>query len=171
MSWVRGHIEPCWTVTEVSNLDYFTEPFNDSATADHWNQLYGQSFGVGQQADYRSRQLSNIDEIVGKVTDQIGQLDCVSTSFYCMMPGDILPHHRDSYSSYCKYHAVRPEQVTRVIVFINPWHPGFLFEIDGEPIVKYQWGDFVAWNYNTEHMAGNLGCTPRYTLQITGIKK
>lgn len=171
MSWVRGHIEPCWTVSEVSNLDYFTEPFNDSTTADHWNQLYGQSFGVGQQADYRSRQLSNINEIVDRVTDQIGPLDCVGTSFYRMRPGDILPHHRDSYCSYCKYHAVRPEQVTRVIVFINPWQPGFLFEIDGEPIVKYQWGDFVAWKYNTEHMAGNLGCTPRYTLQITGVRE
>lgn len=171
MSWVRGHIEPCWSMCEVSQLYYFAEPFNDHDTVAHWNQLYGQSFGVGQQADYRSRQLGCVDQMVSSVTEQIGQLECVGTSFYCMQPGDILPHHRDSYSSYCAYHRVRPQQVTRVIVFVNDWRPGFVFEVDGEPIVKYQQGDFVAWHYNTEHMAGNLGREPRYTLQITGVRK
>jgi hypothetical protein len=171
MSWVQGHIEPCWTVTEVSNLEYFHEPFNDPATQLEWQQLYGRSFGVGQQADYRSRQPKFTNNILSAVFRQIGTLDCVGTSYYCMQPGDILPHHRDTYSSYCQYHQVRPQEVTRVIVFLNPWKPGFLFEIDGHPIVEYDWGDFVAWDYGTEHMAGNLGSESRYTLQITGVRK
>jgi hypothetical protein len=58
--------------------------------------------------------------------------------------------------------------VYRVIVFLQDWQSGFLFEIAGDPVVQYQAGTFVLWKGDTPHMAGNLGTTPRYTLQITG---
>jgi len=31
-------------------------------------------------------------------------------------------------------------------------------------------GDWISWNYDTPHMAANIGTEPRYTLQITGHK-
>jgi hypothetical protein len=44
-------------------------------------------------------------------------------------------------------------------------------EVAGKPIVDWQRGDFVMWNYDVPHYAGNFGIEPRYTMQITGMKK
>jgi hypothetical protein len=41
-------------------------------------------------------------------------------------------------------------------------------EIDGNPITKWSAGDWVGWNYDTQHLAANIGMTDRYTMQITG---
>jgi len=52
-------------------------------------------------------------------------------------------------------------------VFLEDWQPGHILEIDGSPISQWHAGDYVIWNYDTPHMAANLGLVPRYTAQIT----
>jgi hypothetical protein len=42
------------------------------------------------------------------------------------------------------------------------------FEGAGLPMTQWRAGDAVEWDYDTPHMAANVGLEPRYTLQITG---
>ena len=87
--------------------------------------------------------------------------------WFKLRPGEILPEHVDTYANYCRYANTQPQQVVRIIVFLQDWRPGFLFEFDGVPVTGYSAGTWVAWHNDVPHMAGNFSKVPRYTLQIT----
>ena len=46
----------------------------------------------------------------------------------------------------------------------------FRSECMGEPVVGWRAGQVVEWQYDTPHMAANIGLEDRYTLQITGVE-
>lgn len=169
MTWCQGRIPVSWTLEEIDGLDWLKEEFNDPVMTDCWLAVYGPIFRTGYQADFRSRQLACNDSIVQALSAAGLPLTRTGLSYYKMMPGDILPYHGDTYVRYRAYHSVEIDHIWRVIVFLEDWQPGFMFEIEGRPINQYRAGDFVAWQGGSEHMAGNLGRVPRYTLQITGV--
>lgn len=171
MAFFQGLLPVRWSMSEVESLPYFYESFNDPATSAYWNDIWGYQFRTGLQADFRSPQPPWTQQVVQDLAEQGWPLSNVGTSFYVMRPGDILPRHRDTYSRYCAYHGLSPNVIWRAIVFMQAWHPGFLFEIDDQAVTGYAAGHFVIWHNDSPHMAGNVGCLPRYTLQITGTKK
>lgn len=162
--WKLGHVDVKFSEMSFKSLGYFKEPFNDTATVKAWTDLYGEIFDTGWMVDHRSFQ----PEWALDVAEEIG-LKNPGTSFYRMNPGTILPYHSDTYARYASYHEVDPHEVYRAVVFLQDWKPGHLFEIDGEPIYKYTAGTYVLWNYDTPHLAGNIGPDYRYSLQITGL--
>ena len=169
MTFTTDQLTAFWDIKDVESLDYIYEPFNDNETKEHWKQQYNLEFSTGLQADYRSIQPPWTNKILEQLTRLGYNLTNPGTSFYKMLPGDILPYHSDTFARYSSKFKVAPESVSRIIVFLQDWQPGFLFEIDGVPIYQYSAGQFVHWKYNVPHMAGNLGSVPRYTLQITGV--
>ena len=85
---------------------------------------------------------------------------------------DILPVHQDHYTKYQQVANITdPQKIRRAIVFLEDWASGHYFEVDGNPILNWRAGDYVIWEYDTPHFAGNFGITPRYTVQITGFEK
>ena len=94
----------------------------------------------------------------------------IGTSYYRMMPGTVLPAHRDTYNKYVELYdlANKKHLIRRAVVFLEDWQSGHYFEGGGEAVTAWHAGDVVEWEYDLEHMAANLGVTPRYTLQITG---
>ena len=94
----------------------------------------------------------------------------VGTSYYRMNTGTVLPTHGDLYKRYVEIFDLQGQEtrIHRAIVFLRDWQPGHYAEYEGNPFVNWSAGDVVEWQYNTEHMAANLGLDPRYTLQITG---
>lgn len=169
MTWFQGRLPVSWTPQEIDTLDWLREDFNDPDMTKSWLDLYGPIFRTGYQADFRSRQLACNDQIIQDLRSAGIGLTKTGMSYYKMMPGDILPYHGDTYARYRAHHGVEIDDIWRVIVFLQDWQPGFIFEMEGRPITQYRAGDFVAWQGGAEHMAGNLGRVPRYTLQITGV--
>ena len=87
-----------------------------------------------------------------------------------MNTGTILPTHGDLYKKYIEIFQLqgRERSIHRAVIFLEDWKPGHYLECDGEPITKWHAGDGVIWQYDTPHLAANMGLEPRYTLQITG---
>jgi hypothetical protein len=104
-----------------------------------------------------------------EIYQEMGWRD-VGTSYYRMMPGTILPTHHDLYLKYIQLFNLQglENSIRRAIVFLEDWQPGHYAEYVDQPYTNWQAGDTVEWNYDTPHMAANMGPTPRYTLQITG---
>lgn len=80
-------------------------------------------------------------------------------------PGQIIPNHKD-------YHAVLQEKygpgdTWRYLIFLEDWKPGHYFEIQGQPVVKWQAGDWVKFHRSEWHLGGNMGWEPFYSAQIT----
>lgn len=163
--WNIGKIPEGIINEDYKNIDYVTEPFNDQKMISEWRSLYGNIYGTGDMADYRHAQ----PQWTNKLIDFFGFRNS-GTSFYRMGPGKILPYHSDTYLKYVKYHKITEvKKIHRVVIFLEDWKPGHIFEVDGHPVYNYSKGTYVLWQNDTPHLAANIGIHDRYTLQITGI--
>lgn len=160
-------INPCWN-DEYKTLDYKNEEFNNQQDLTRWvYNGYRHDKFTGDMCDMRSPQPTWNDQII-KHFEDLGWQD-VSTSYYRMSTATILPTHSDTYKKYIEIFKVKnPKSIKRAVIFLEDWSSGHYLEVDGKPILEWQQGDYVVWDYNTPHMAANIGLEPRYTLQITG---
>ena len=147
-------------------LNYTNECFNDKLTQQRWqDQGHVYRYYTGDMYDSRQPQPS----FVKILCEQLGWANCLS-SFYCMLPGRILPEHQDTYKKYRElFNIDNPYSIWRAVVFLEDWQSGHYLEVADCPITGWQAGDCVLWQYNTPHIAANLGRENRYTLQLTGI--
>ena len=163
----KYHIPKFWD-DEFKTLLYVNEEFNDPANLQSWLALGFPNRFTGDMCDMRSVQPRWNHKFV-ELYQEMGWRD-VGTSYYRMMPGTILPTHQDLYVKYIQLFDLQGQEHTirRAIVFLEDWQPGHYAEYVDQPYTSWKAGDAVEWNYDTPHMAANMGMTPRYTLQITG---
>jgi hypothetical protein len=163
----RYRFKKFWN-TQYRWLDYKQESFNDEVTLARWQQMGFTPPFTGEMCDMRSAQPSWNTQFI-EIYQARGWKD-IGTSYYCMRPGTVLPVHRDTYSKYIELFALQEKKHTirRAVVFLEDWHSGHYFEGGGEVVTGWKAGDVVEWEFDLDHIAANLGTTPRYTLQITG---
>ena len=161
----RIWISPCWA-SEHRDLDYTHEQFNNSDDIAAWQrQGFTQQRFTGDMYDMRRPEPACITRL-----REILPMRNFGWSFYRMRPGDVLPTHSDTYAAFRRVHDLGPDAVIRrYVIFLENWQSGHYFEIDGMPITRWLAGDAVLWHGDTPHLAANMGSTPRYTLQITGV--
>lgn len=106
---------------------------------------------------------------LNQIATKLELINC-GFSFYRMRTMEVMPVHSDHYEIYSNIFNVDIQNIHRAIVFLQPWKPGHYFEIDGDPIVDWSYGNYVIWQGDVPHMAANIGLADRYTLQITGMK-
>ena len=163
----KYHIPVFWD-DEFKRLDYINETFNDPVSLKYWlGQGYTNQF-TGDMCDMRQAQPRWNSTFI-KIYTELGWQD-IGTSYYRMNTGTILPTHGDLYLRYVKLFNLQGQEHTirRAIVFLEDWKSGHYFEGMGNPMTQWLAGDSVEWDYDTPHMAANIGLEPRYTLQITG---
>jgi len=159
---------PTFWDDEFKRLDYVNETFNDTESTERWQALgYANRF-TGDMCDMRSPQPSWNRRFVDLYTE-LGWKD-IGTSYYRMSTGTVLPTHGDLYLRYIELFKLQGQEhrIRRAVVFLEDWKSGHYFEGNGKSITHWLAGDTVEWQYNTPHMAANIGIEPRYTLQITG---
>lgn len=153
---------------EFRYLDYIQEPFNDSEAVAQWLTKGYQPKFCGDMADMRHRQPKWNTKFV-EYFASMGWKD-IGTSYYRMTSGTVMPVHQDRYAKYISLFCLqgREKNIRRALVLLQDWRPGHYLEVMGKPFVEYCAGTVVEWQYDTPHMAANIGLEPRYTLQITG---
>jgi hypothetical protein len=163
----KYQLYPFWD-DEYKKLIYIQEAFNDHALVAQWRQQGYMPKFTGNMCDMRSPQPTWNTRFVEMFEGQ-GWRD-VGTSYYRMDTGTVLPTHGDLYLKYIELFNLqgREHTIRRAIVFLEDWQPGHYAEYQDLAYVNWKAGSVVEWNYDTPHMAANLGLTPRYTLQITG---
>jgi len=164
-NWRLGSIaDPWWSGHR--DLAYVNEPFNDPDSMAHWQALgYTQTRFTGDMYDMRNPEPDWMADFRSVFPWQHW-----AWSVYRMGPGTVLPNHSDTYVRYREIYGIQDlGQIWRAVVFLEPWQSGHYFEIDGQPVTQWSRGDFAMWSGTTPHLAANMGQTPRYTLQITGV--
>lgn len=159
----QGLIEPFWG-NKHKDLKYVRESFNNQSDLDQWRaQGYTQEFFTGEMFDMKNPMPEWTIPFFSlfKGTN-------VGLSFYKMNTCNILPRHQDTYEYYKKIFTIKDTgTIWRAIIFLEDWKLGHVFEIQDDPITKWRAGEYVLWQYDSPHMAANLGIDPRYTAQIT----
>jgi hypothetical protein len=164
----KYQLTPFWSNGAYRDLEYIREDFNDPEQVALWlAEGYANNF-TGDMCDMRSAQPCWNHRFIRQF-ERFGWQD-IGTSYYRMMPGSILPTHSDLYKRYVELFNLQGQEHTirRAIVLLENWQPGHLLECCGDVITGWRAGTVIEWAYDTPHMAGNSGTTPRYTLQITG---
>lgn len=162
---ITGHIDPWWD-DSYKNLDYKYYPLKNSVEdIERWNkQGYSAMTLNGGLYDMRRP----FPDMANKFFTLFEWAN-IGVSFYCMKTCDFLPLHTDHYITYReRFNITDPNRVKRAIVFLEDWKSGHYFEIKGIPMMPWKAGDWVAWDFDCEHAAGNIGPENRYTVQITG---
>jgi hypothetical protein len=164
---IKYHVHKFWN-EEYKSLNYINEPFNDDPNVARWLELGYPNKFTGDMCDMRSPQ-PTWNKGFTSIFEEMGWQD-VCTSYYRMMPGTMLPTHSDLYKKYVELFNLQGQEHTirRASVLLENWQPGHLLECCGDVITDWTAGTVIEWAYDTPHMAGNSGTTPRYTLQITG---
>lgn len=162
-----GHITPWWP-EDYKTLNYIYYPLTNIDDKNRWEDegydnvtLNGGLYSMKQpMPDYALPFFDLFD------------WDNVGISFYRMDTLCALPLHTDSYLTYRKMFDIEdPSVIWRCIIFLEDWKSGHYFEIDGSAFMNWRAGDYVMWNNDVPHYAGNFGLEPRYTMQITGMQK
>lgn len=157
----------------------------------HWNIEYIKGLNIEQAPNpiigFEPEANLNLDRYAGLVSAGVhrGLPDCFDLeilnhefkwidhkgyAIHRMLPGSILPLHRDKYSFYSnQYNITDFETIVRVIVFLEDHKLGHILQIEGTPVKEWKAGDYVYWTGKKAHMAANFGNHDRYTLQITGV--
>lgn len=167
-SWMKGHVTWLEENKDHRCLTMVREDFNDTAQVQAWcNQ--GFTPRTGFMFDMRhANQPPLTQKLIAYAEDQ--GLEHIGVSYYRMDPGDNLPYHSDLYVKYISIFNLehRKKDIIRFIFFPEDRHAGHIFEIDGK-LFDWRSGDWIAWKYDTPHLAANLGIVPRYTIQVTGV--
>jgi hypothetical protein len=167
MNYEFGHVEPWWD-DSFKDLDYIYTPLTNTDDLVRWINEGYRGFNLNGALYDMKQPMPDYAQPFFSLFDW----DNVGISFFKMNTGDILPLHRDAYNSYRKmFNIVDPGVIWRCIVFLEDWKSGHYFEIASKPHLEWKRGDYVLWNYDVEHYAGNFGVDPRYTLQITGMTR
>jgi len=161
------NLEVFWD-DEFKDLDFIQEPFNDPVSVSQWLSQGYQAKICGDLSDMRHR-LPLWNHRFIEYYDDLGWKD-IGCAYYRMTTGTVMPVHSDLYRRYIELFDLQGKEHTirRALVLLEDWKSGHYLEIMGRPIVNWSAGTVVQWDYDTPHMAANIGIEPRYTLQITG---
>ena len=167
MSYEFGHLEPWWN-DDFKNLNYIYYPLKNTHDEKRWiEEGYGNITLNGG--------VYNMDQPMPDYAQPFFTLmpwDNVGIAFYQQTTLQMLPLHQDSYISFRRVFNIEdPSVIWRCIVFLEDWRSGHYFEIDNKGFTNWKKGDYVFWNYDVPHFAANIGLEPRYTMQITGMKR
>jgi len=150
--WVKGKVHPIWD-DSYKNFPYKKKPLN----------LKGIDPNLGGKLYDMSNPLPGWVYNIGLHLNHPGY------AFYRMDKGDKIPTHHDHYETYCKIYNQKKENIRRMIVFLEDWVPGHVFEIGGTVVENYKAGDYISWTHDEPHSVKNESDIPRYTLQVTGV--
>jgi hypothetical protein len=164
---IKYNLEVFWD-DEFKSLNYIQEPFNDPVSVNRWiTQGYSGKI-VGAMCDMQQSQPSWNQKFIDHFEAQ-GWQD-IGTSYYRMPTGTTLPVHSDLYKKYIEIFNLQGQEQTirRALIMLEDWKSGHYLEVQGVPYTGWSAGQVIEWNYDTPHMAANIGLEDRYTLQITG---
>lgn len=156
---VHGQININVTANQLTNLkftDYLPCYRQLTATEKFYNQNNSSVWQILDEAPMWVHDLSKkIPQDFNNHVVSVTKLD----------PGQIIPLHKDR-------HAVLQEKygkgdTWRYLIFLENWKNGHYFEIDDQPIIKWQAGNWIKFHRSLWHLAGNCGLEPFYTVQVT----
>jgi hypothetical protein len=162
-----GYVKPWWPKDDFKNLNYVYTPLTNTDDEERWITEGYTGVTLNGGLYNMKNPMPNYAQPFFTMFDW----ENVGLSFYKMNTLDMLPMHQDAYNSYVKMFNTTAENVWRCVVFLEDWKSGHYFEIDGKALCNWRAGDYVYWNNDVPHFAGNIGTEPRYTMQITGMQR
>ena len=167
MKYEFGHIEPWWDES-FKELDYIYTPLTNTDDLIRWiNEGY---HGINLNGGIYDMKQTMPEYATPFFT--LFDWDNIGITFFKLSTCEALPVHVDAYNSYrTMFNITDPTVIWRCVVFMEDWKSGHYFEIDGKPHLEWKKGDYVRWNNDVPHFAGNFGVENRYTMQITGMER
>lgn len=119
-------------------------------------------------------------DIFRRIVKELGFEQLHQMRINCQMLGQVLPMHIDQSMRYNRPYWRKiwlegggdkdPDKLRRILVNLTPWEYGHVWHFGSHFYSHYPAGEAITFNcWNAPHGTGNLGFSPRVTLQITGF--
>lgn len=159
----------------LPQFDWHTLPYHtqDSVTVEQQHPAYAEQNLQYQQWGYHTHNTlyGQTFDVPAEVREWCAQqFDRYTCSVMRQAPGNTLPEHTDTFYTLAQQFGVEPKLCVRILIFLEAWQSGHYFEIDKQPLLNWQAGDAIMIPYGVPHLSGNMGSTPKYTMQVTGVK-
>ena len=166
MTYIAGHVDPWWD-DSFKSLDYTYIPIKNTHDEQRWIEEGYSGVTLNGALYAMPNPMPHYADKFLEIFDWENQ----GIGFFRMNTLEMFPVHQDHYTTYrSRFNITDPSVIWRGIVFLEDWKSGHYIEVDGKPMLEWKRGDYIAWNYNVPHFAGNFGVESRYTVQITGMK-
>lgn len=111
-----------------------------------------------------------LEEWEPKLTNLFPDLKYSGISLFVQMPGQTIPSHADTYSSYMRRVGSYPDysKVVRYIIFVRDWDFGHFFHWGNECINQWKAGDLWFAQKGVYHGSANAGIMPKLTIHWSG---
>ena len=162
---IKGKIKPTWTINDYKKGPWrlHISPLSSFRTKQLNVNVFEHNIGVYINNDVEKKFIS--------FAEKKFKLNHTVVAFNKMIPGQILPFHKDLYSTYIKKNRIKNKKnIVRIIIFLHDSLPGHQLWIE-DKICTGPAGSYFGWKYGAKHMAANLGEQDRCVLQITGVKE
>ena len=87
-------------------------------------------------------------------------------------PGNTNPWHFDAYGGVKKkgnLNNADSKKIKRYLLFLEDWDWGHIIQVGNNVLSQWKAGDIYTWNYGMYHLSANVGISPKWTCQITGL--
>lgn len=163
--WHKGNVGNMWDF-EHRSFNYVKQPHTPEEDK-MWKEAgYKSQSYTGKMYGYPNK----MPDYVYDVACKIGLTNC-GYNFYRMDKDDLMPPHTDHFESYIKFSGENKEDILRAVVFLEDIKYGQYFKVGEQLVGHWEQGDYIIFDAEEWHEAGNFGVDPRYTLQITGIDR
>lgn len=104
--------------------------------------------------------------------DQLG-IEIKTISTIKQDPGQTNPVHLDMFYKIRKNYPDETRTIVRANIYLEDWKFGHVVQYNGpdgwHDCSGWRAGQGMMWDSTVEHVAGNIGMHPKYTLQLTGF--
>lgn len=161
---IKGHLELGITSKDVNALE-FEDYFQTYQQRPEISQYYtAENSSIWQMFHEESPQW--VHSLATKVPQDF---EHSVVSVIRVDPGQTIPLHVDKH--YWVQETYGRGKTHRYLIMLEDWKSGHYFELDEEPVVGWQAGDWIRFEQPQWHLGSNAGIEPWYTVQVTCVVK
>jgi hypothetical protein len=110
------------------------------------------------------------DEIMDYIHEFGFKKDSFCANLTVQHPGSMTPVHIDKYVRCASILKIKPEEITRILIFLTDWEIVQTFGVENGCLLEWKAGDCYTFDELDEHWTVNAGVGTRYTLLISTRK-
>lgn len=104
-------------------------------------------------------------DIAENLLSSLGENLSFVVSIVRLDPGNTVPNHVDGH--YIVQEKYGKGETARYLIMLEDWKMGHYYEVHHQPYVKWRSGDWIKFDKDDWHLAGNMGDEPFYSMQVT----
>lgn len=165
---IKGHIDPCWDISDFHKLEYKLDKHKDQLMIDKYLSAGHSDTSLSLYNYFEPNPMPAC--VYEYIKPNFALLSSISIAVNLFKPGQFIPYHFDQYQKFIMVNDIlNSDKIARCVLMLEDGHPGQILEIGKTAFSQWTAGTWFMWQNVQKHAFYNFSMHDRYALQITGI--